>query len=59
MKFQIDPKTYKVAEAAKLLGIGRNGAYEAIARGDLPAIRLGKRLVVAKATLDRMLGIEG
>jgi excisionase family DNA binding protein len=50
-------QTYRVEEAAALLGIGRNGAYEAIARGDLPAIRLGKRLVIAKTTINRMLGL--
>jgi excisionase family DNA binding protein len=57
MKTQLSRRTYSVVEAAALLGIGRNGAYEAIARGDLPAIRLGKRLVVPKATVNRMLGI--
>jgi excisionase family DNA binding protein len=57
VKTQITRQTYRVDEAVKLLGIGRNGAYEAIARGDLPAIRLGKHLVIAKATINRMLGI--
>jgi excisionase family DNA binding protein len=57
MKTQVERQTYKVTEAAKLLGIGRNGCYEAIGRGDLPAIRLGKRLVISKATINKMLGI--
>lgn len=49
------PRTYKVEEAARLLGIGRNQCYEAVKRGDLPSIRLGKRLLVPRAALDRLL----
>jgi len=48
-------RTATVAEAAKLLGIGRNQAYEAARRGQLPAIRIGKRLLVPLAALERML----
>ena len=32
--------------AAKVLGIGRNLAYEACANGQLPSIRLGHRLII-------------
>ena len=45
-----------VPEAAEMLGISRNFAYELVKQGKLPVIRLGKkRLVIAKAALDRML----
>src|SRR6478736_8768542 len=37
----IGRQTLTVEEAAALLGIGRNSAYQAIARGELPALRLG------------------
>lgn len=49
--------TVTVEEAAKLLGIGRNLAYELARRGELPgAIRIGtKRLVVSRAALERLL----
>ncbi len=47
--------TMTVAEAARCLGIGRNSAYEAIARGEIPVIRVGKRLLVPKAALDALL----
>jgi hypothetical protein len=50
-------RTYSIDEAADLLGIGRNSAYAAAGR-DFPAITIGKRKVVPKAALDRMLGIE-
>ncbi len=47
--------TYSVEEAARVLGIGRNGAYEAVRRGDIPSIRIGKRYLIPKAALERLL----
>jgi len=47
--------TLTVGEAARCLGIGRNSAYEAIARGEIPAVKIGKRLLVPKAALEKML----
>ena len=49
--------TYTVGEAAAMLGVSRGVGYEAARRGDLPTIRLGRRLLVPKAVLDRMLGV--
>ena len=42
---------YTVTEAAELLGISRAFAYELVARGDLPVIRLGRRRLVPKVAL--------
>ena len=50
-----DSLTLTVTECAKCLGIGRNSAYEAVSRGEIPVIRVGKRLLVPKAALDRLL----
>ncbi len=50
--------TVSVPEAGEFLGIGRATAYEAAKAGDLPTIRLGKRLVVPTAALRRMLGLD-
>ena len=50
------PKTQTIDEAASELGIGRNQAYEAVRRGDIPAIRIGKRWLVLREPLKRMLG---
>lgn len=55
----IDRQTLTVEEAAMLLGIGRNSAYQAIARGELPALRLGRRLLVPRAALERHLAESG
>ena len=46
---------YTVEEAAVRLRIGRGLAYEAARRGDIPAIRIGHRLLVPKAALERFL----
>ena len=47
--------TVSVDEAARLLGCARNTAYEAVARGDLPSIRLGRKIRVPRVALERML----
>ena len=48
-------QTVTVEEAAKILGIGRSSAFDAIHRGELPYLRIGKRIVVPVAALERML----
>jgi len=48
-------RTCTIPEAAKALGICRNKAYEAAGRGEIPTIRIGKRLLVPLAALEQML----
>lgn len=52
-------KTVSVPETAKLLGIGRGPAYEAVRRGEIPHLRIGKRILVPLAALERMLAEAG
>mgnify|MGYP001117034482 CR=1 FL=1 len=47
--------TLTVEEAAHLLGISRGLAYELARCGKLPVVRLGRRLLVPKAALNKML----
>jgi len=49
------PDVMTVSEAGAALRLGRNGVYEAIRRGDIPSIRIGRRLLIPKAALVRML----
>lgn len=35
-----------IPEAAALLGIGKNTAYEAARRGEIPTLKIGRRLLV-------------
>jgi excisionase family DNA binding protein len=44
-----------VPEAAGMLGISRRLAYELVARGELPALRLGGRIVILRRPLERLL----
>lgn len=45
-----------VEEAGRLLGLrSRNTAYEAVRRGDIPALRIGNRWIVPKAAIAQML----
>ena len=47
--------TTTIADAAKLLNIGKNQAYEAARNGQLPVIRIGRRYLIPTAALDRLL----
>jgi excisionase family DNA binding protein len=47
-----------VEEAAALLRISRGTAYEAARRGELPTVRLGRRLLVPRARLAALLGTD-
>ena len=48
-------QTLKIEEAAKVLGISRNTAYDAARTGQLPTVKIGKRLLVPRVALARLL----
>ena len=48
-----------VEEAGELLGISRPHAYKLVKEGQIPIIRLGRRLIVPKAALEKMLANAG
>lgn len=53
-----DPKfepTISVEQAAKILGVSRGLAYQAVRWGQLPALRIGRRLRVPTAPLLRLI----
>jgi len=50
------PKTISVPEAGRrYFNLKRNGSYEAAHRGEIPVIRIGRRLRVPIVALERML----
>jgi len=51
--------TMSVEEAANALGISRTFAYEAVARGEIPCIRIGRRILVPRVALNRLLESAG
>ena len=50
--------TMSVPEAGRRLGIGRNTAYEAARQGQLPVIRIGRRMMVPVAAFEAMLAVQ-
>jgi excisionase family DNA binding protein len=46
-----------VDQAGELLEISRVSGYELVARGELPVVRFGRRIVVPKAALHELLGL--
>ncbi|HVV77960.1 MAG TPA: helix-turn-helix domain-containing protein [Mycobacteriales bacterium] len=50
--------TVPVDIAAELLGISRASAFRAVHNGELPAIRLGRRIVIPTARLRALLGLD-
>ena len=59
MNEKTEAVTMSVPEAGRRLGIGRNSAYDAAARGELPTIKIGRRLLVPRAAFERMLERAG
>lgn len=49
------PATINVPEAGRILGLSRNGAYAAAARGEIPVIRIGRKLLVPRKLFMAML----
>ncbi len=45
-----------VSEAAAILRISRNFAYELVKQRQLPVIKFGKRLLIPRVALEKMLG---
>ncbi len=58
-----DPKwngrsTFSVEEAGcEILGLSKCSAYAAAKNGSLPTVRVGRRLIVPRLSLERLLGV--
>lgn len=50
---------YTVEEAGRLMGLGRSAAYEAARSNQLPVLRIGRRWLVSKVALNKMLAEAG
>lgn len=58
--FQPPPQrlTLTVEEAAELLGISRASAYEAVRKREIPSLRIGKRILVPRSQLERLIDVD-
>ena len=45
----------RVATAMALLGIGKTKLYELLASGELEAIRVGRRTLILRASIDALI----
>ncbi|MDI6872490.1 MAG: helix-turn-helix domain-containing protein [Bacillota bacterium] len=55
--FEELPEVMKVQDAARYLGVAPSTIYEAVRRGEFPALRLGQRVVISRWHLAQALGI--
>ena len=47
--------TLNVKEAARVLGLSRNSVYQGCLTGEIPHVKIGKRILIPRAKLERML----
>ena len=47
--------TLTVKEASRVLGISRGLAYSMVKNGEIPSVRFGKRVLVPRRALERLL----
>lgn len=52
----IESPVITVDEAAEILRISRNSAYEAVRRGQIPSIRIGRLLRIPRTAILKMVG---
>jgi excisionase family DNA binding protein len=51
----LQPLAYSVEQAAELLGVCRKHAYECIAEGTIPSVRIGRRILIPRMALEKLL----
>ena len=50
------PLTYRVREAAQLLGVSPDSIYDAVNRGEIRYLRFGRTIRIPKFVVDEMVG---
>jgi excisionase family DNA binding protein len=48
----------KPTALARALGLSRAGIYKAVERGEIPATRVGRRVIITAPVARRLLGME-
>ena len=44
-----------VSETARILGLSRNSTYQGVFTGEIPHIKVGKRILIPRIALQKML----
>ena len=55
MNTPVHKSTVSVTEAAEILGISRNLAYQAVQTGQIASVRIGRRLLIPMRALELLL----
>ena len=60
----LDPRwdgrsTFTVDETAEIFGVSRCSAYAAVKRGEIPVVWIGRRCIVPRHALEKLLALEG
>ena len=55
---EVEPVVAVWPTAGQACKLGRSATYDAAKRGDIPTIRLGRRIVVPTARLRALLGLD-
>lgn len=48
---------YSVKEVADMLGVHENTVHRLIARGEIEAVKLGRRILIPKQHINELLGL--
>ncbi len=51
--------TLTVPQVSKILGLSKNSCYQACLNGQLPHLKIGKRILIPKIAIERMLADIG
>ena len=51
--------TLTVKETSELLGLSRNSTYQGILTGEIPHLKVGKRILIPRAALEKLLAEAG
>ena len=51
----MERRIYTIEEAIQMLGLSRATVYKLVKEGKIPALRIGRRLVIPKAAFEKML----
>ena len=52
------PRVYDVKAVAQALGLSRNTVYELIRQGQIPSVRLGRRILIPREALENLLNVN-
>ena len=55
MEIQGERQTMNCDECAKLLGVARSTVFSAIQRGQIPYLRVSRRILIPRAAIERLL----